>query len=312
MKRNLPNKIEGYKNRSGRVDAIHCPDNIYAKAWFSNLAVVAFVFIDLFCLKVVWNLVQTEDPIYVWCVAFACAAALDVPLAIAAISQKRYQQGMCSKSERDIVLALSIAVFVVAFAFSFGFRVLTRDLSFDIGIGTTMTNTLATGVEQESTENPAILFASLFNGVIPLLTSISSFVISYFGCNPLGAKLTTLEKERIGLQTNILEIKRALTETESAEKHCAGLIARENDLYTEFMDQLDADALALKQSVRMILMEKLGSPDDITAMSESGERLRQKNVMPQNPGQELKEHIIKQTARENEILAGMKFNVKIA
>ena len=46
--------------------------------------------------------------------------------------------------------------------------------------------------EAEQTDVPAVLFASLFNGVIPLLTSISSFVISYFSCNPVGLKLSRL------------------------------------------------------------------------------------------------------------------------
>lgn len=291
MKMNSPFKLDSYSKRAGRVDSLNRPDNIYAKEWFSNIAVLAFVFIDLFCLKVVWNLVQTEDPLYVWCVAFACASALDVPLAIAAISQKRYQQGICTKAERNTILFLSIAVFTVAFAFSFGFRVLTRDLSFDIGTGSTLTNTLVTGTETGTTDAPAILFASLFNGVIPLLTSISSFVISYFGSNPVELKLAKLEKERIGLQANILEAKKALAETETADQHCEGLIARENDLYSEFIDQLDADALALKELVRIILMEKLGTPEDVTAMSKSGDRLCQEHISSDAPRQELPDYI---------------------
>lgn len=270
-------KMDSFKNRSERVKIVNGPDNIYAKAWFSNIAVLMFVFIDLFCLKVVWNLVQTEDPLYVWCIAFACAAALDVPLAIAAIVQKRYQQGLCEKSERNIVISLSIAVFAVAFVFSFIFRVVTRELSFDIGTGTTMMNALETGVKEDNTNAPAILFAALFNGVIPLLTSISSFVISFFGYSPLDMKLTDLERERVELQSNILEVKRALAETETPEENCTALIERENELYSAFMDQLDADALELKQLVRTILMEKLGTPEGVTAMTDSGDRLQQGN-----------------------------------
>ncbi len=308
MKANSPFKLDSYKKRSDRVDVIHRPDSIYAKTWFSNLAVLLFVFIDLFCLKVVWNLVQTEDPLYVWCVALACAAALDVPLAIAAISQKKYQQGICTKTERNTIVCLSIAVFVVAFVFSLGFRVLTRDLSFDISTGTTMVNTLGTGAEAEQTDTPAILFASLFNGVIPLLTSISSFVISYFSCNPVELKLSRLEKERIGLQSNILEAKKALAETETSSEHCIKLIARENDLYAEFIDQLDADALALKQLVRIILMEKLGSPDDITAMSDSAEKLQKETHLSEVAGQELPEYVNKQiTEAQNETVTDINF-----
>jgi hypothetical protein len=298
--KNLPFKLDSYKTRKKRVHALNRPDNIYARGWFSNIAVLAFVFIDLFCLKVVWNLVQTENPMYVWCVAFACAAALDVPLAIAAISMKRYQQGLCTKMERNIVLSLSITVFAIAFAFSFAFRVLTRDFSFDVGTSTTLTNTLASGTETDDSNVLTILFASLFNGVIPLLTSISSFVISYFGCNPIDMKLAALEKERIELQANILEAKRALAETETAGEHCSGLIARENDLYAAFMSKLDADEKNLKQLVRVILMEKLNSPETVTAMITSAEEIHQENVLSKTPGQELTE-FVKQQISEDEI-----------
>jgi hypothetical protein len=298
--KNLPFKLDNYKTRAKRVEALNRPDNIYARAWFSNIAVLAFVFIDLFCLKVVWNLVQTEDPMYVWCVAFACAAALDVPLAIAAIALKRYQQGLCTKAECNIILILSIAVFATAFVFSFAFRVLTRDLSFDVGTGATLTNTLASGTETDDSNVSTILFASLFNGVIPLLTSISSFVISYFGCNPVDMKLAALEKERIELQANILEAKRALAETETAAEHCKGLIAREKDLFAAFLDTLNADEKWMKQVVRVVLMKILNSPEEVTAMIESAEELHQENVLSETPGQELPEYV-KQKIDEDEV-----------
>lgn len=302
MAKTSPFKLDRYHGRTDRVNSISKPDNMYAKAWFANLAVAAFVFIDLFCLKVVWNLVQTEDPLYVWCVAFACAAALDVPMAIAAIAQKRYQQGMYSKQERNIVVFLSIAVFVVAFVFSLGFRVLTRDLSFDIGTGSTMTNTMATTAVETDTDNSAVWFAALFNGVIPLLTSISSFVVSYFGCDPLGMKIVKLEKERIGLQSNILEGEKALAEVGTVEEHCRALIARENDLYAGFMQRLDADALEMKQLVRVLLMEKLGTPEDVTTMTESGAKLMEQYEMSDAPAQELPSFIDNQLTsdRSNE------------
>ena len=86
--------MDGWKSRMERLDFLNKPDNIYAKAWFGTLCVLAFCFIDLFCLKTVWNLVQTEDYIFVYCCAVACAIALDVPLAICALAVKKWQDGL--------------------------------------------------------------------------------------------------------------------------------------------------------------------------------------------------------------------------
>lgn len=285
-----PFKLDKYHSRLKRADYISTADNIYAKTWFSNLAVAIFVLIDLFCLKVVWNLVQTEDPMYVWCIALACAAALDVPLAIAAIAEKRYEQNICSKKEKNMTVILSVAVFMIAFTFSFCFRVLTRELSFTIGTEGTMTDTVATVMEAETDANdPSVLFAALFNGVVPLLTSISSYVISFFSYDPISAKLVKLEQERIGLQANILEAEKALAEAGTSEEHCKGLMAREEDLYREFLQQLDNDALEMKQTVRVLLMQKLGSAEDITAMSKSGEGLNGSGEIETIPERELSE-----------------------
>lgn len=300
-KKTSPFKLDTYRSRSERVDYIEKADSIYARTWFSNLAVLAFVFIDLFCLKVVWNLVQTEDPLYVWCIAFACAAALDVPLALAAIAMKRYHQGIGTKKEKNIILILSVGIFAVAFVFSFGFRLITKDLSFEIGTGSTLTNTMSASTETDG-NNPAVLFAALFNGIVPLLTSGASFVISYFGYDPLGMKLLKLGKERIGLQANIHEAEKALGEASTSEVHCQGLIAREDDLYAAFLEQIDADALNLKQMVRVMMMERLGSPDDITSMTKSAEELEKSFPYDATPGKELPEFINVQLANQEKNL----------
>ena len=305
-------KQDSYRSRIGRVNYLYKPDMIYARPWFSNLAVLAFVFVDLFCLKVVWNLVQTEDPLFIWCVAIACAVALDVPLAIAGIVMKRYDQGLCDKKEKNIILILSVAVFAIAFIFSFVFRLYTRDLSFDIGTGATLTNTLETAVTNQNAEEPSVIVAAAFNGIIPLLTSISSYVISYFGYDPLGMKIAKLETERIGLQSNILEAERALAQAETSEEYCRSLIARENDLYRTFQGRLMSDELGLKQLVRVLIMEKQKTPEEVTEIVRNGEDLIKSCHMGTAPERELLKYIDNQLeTRDNNVVADFKDYIAI-
>ena len=300
-------KSSQYRSRTQRIDYINKPDNLYAKDWFGKLAVWGFVIIDLLCLKTVWNLVQTEDALYVWSIALACAVALDVPLAIAANAVKRYSQGLCSKKEMLLISFMSVSVFAIAFAFSFGFRILTRDLTFSVGSGDMLVNTVSgagIGIEgvsntESSTEKQAILYAALFNGVIPLLTSLSSFVISYFAYNPVGMKLAKLEKERVGIQTNILEVNQWLAELSDVKAHASTLIFREEDLQAAFEQQLDADAYKLKQMVRVLLMEKLGTAEGVTAMTEAGKELEEKEKPCITQGQKLPEYIKEQYEMKN-------------
>jgi len=312
MKKNFeqsPFHLDSFHSRKTRVENLNRPDTVYARMWFSNFAVLIFVCIDLFCLKVVWNLVQTESPVFVYCLAFACAAALDIPLAIAAVTLKKYMQGLCGKQEKNIILAISVAVFVVAFAFSFGFRFITKDLSFDIGTSSTLTNTLASSQEDAQGSSIAVVFAALFNGIIPLLTSLSSFVLSFFSYDPIKIKLVKLEEEKIALQANILEAEKGLAQTEATDRHCAELVAREEDLFSQFINRLDADGAELKQLVRVILMEKLDSSESVTAMYRSGEKIAKGSTSSVTPGQELPKIILEGLKKEEKLVPMAKSNV---
>lgn len=300
MKKISPFNLDRYGSREERAADMNKADNIFANGVFGGLAVFIFVLIDFVCLRIVWNLVQTEDPFFIDCIAVACAAALDVPLAIAAIVLKKYNQGLYDRQEKNLIMILSIAVFTIAFVFSFCFRIFTKDLSFDIGTGSTLTNTLAETAETDTAGGTSVLVVALYSGVIPLLTSIASFIISFFGYDPLKIKIGKLEKGRIGLQANIHEAERALTETTSAGEYCHELIAREDDLYQEFMTQLDADALALKQTVRVLIMRKLEKPEGVSAMSKAGAGLAQSYGMDNTPGKELSGFIEGQIAEGEE------------
>lgn len=293
FKKATPFKQDSYRSRSGRIDALCRPDNIYAKTWLVNLLVFACVCVDLYCIKVLWNLVMEEDYIFVWMSAAACAVALDVPLAIAGNQVKRCQQGMCSRAERNAVLILAVAIFAVAFIGSFLFRIDTRELTYSVGTAGNLVNTMSAGSAAPGAESggSSVLVAAVYGGIIPLLTSLVSFVVSYLAYDPLGIRLQRLEKERVGLQSNILEAEKALAEAETAEEYCRSLIARENDLFRIFMSRLDADALELKQVARVLIMEKQKTPDELTAVSREAAELMQEHPVDERPEQELAGYI---------------------
>lgn len=285
MKKISPFNLDRYGSRAERMDDLNRPEGLLSLS-VCDCVVMFFMLVDFVCLKVVWNLVMTENPFYVICVAAACAVVLDLPMSVAAKVLKKYNQGLCDRKEKNQIIILAIAAFMIAFVFSFCFRIFTKDVSFSSGTGETLTNTLSM-TAQTDTSDPSILVAALFNGVIPLLTSLASFIVSYYMYDPLRSKLGRLEKGRIGLQANIHEAEKALAETSGTEQYCNELIAREGDLYQEFMSQIGADALELKQMVRVLIMKKLGTPEYVSVMSEAGIELLQSYETDNRPGQEL-------------------------
>lgn len=300
---NDPIKLDPYATRGKEHKVLNKADNIYASKWFGNIAVALFCFIDFWCMQTIWNLVsKPENFIFIYAVAIGCAVALDVPLAIAGHSLKAYHQGLKSKNENAIILILSISVFLIAFICSFMFRVETKDLSYQLQ-SSNLVNTLGAAEtpapEATQTAGQTILIASIFNGIIPLLTSISSFVISYFAYSPLKEKIMRLERRLISLDSNIIEAKTAIAQAETAEEYCNTLLMKEEDLYMEHIDRINAEGECIKQTAKLVIMEKLGDADSVSAVTQSAKAEVSKNNVNPAPEYKLPTYITEKLATDN-------------
>ena len=109
-----------------------------------------------------------------------------------------------------------------------------------------------------------------------MVTSIASFVISYFAANPLGLKIARLDKAIITLDSNLAEIEQVCQEAEGIQNYKQYLLAREEDMYQQFCESSEAQGIVRKQAVRFVIMEMLGTPDDITVLTESGDEVNKK------------------------------------
>lgn len=268
--------LDDYGTRLWRVGQLNKSESIYASSWVANIATVLFVLIDFICLYTVWNTVQTESSVMIALIAVGCAVCLDVPLAIAGNALKSHHQKLKDKSSTIIVMVLAIATFLITFVLAFWFRVETKDLTFDISSSSTMTNTLAETTVEETNGSNAVIVAALFNAIVPLCTSIASFVVSYFAANPLGLKIARLDKAIVTLDSNLAEIEQVCQEAEGIQTYKQYLLAREEDMYQQFCESSEAQGVVRKQAVRFVIMEMLGTPDDITVLTESGEEINKK------------------------------------
>ncbi len=279
-----PVAIESYHSRGGRVKSVYTPDNIYQKKLFGIIVVLGCVAIDLCCLFATWDGVQMADPVVTFSIALACAVALDVPLAVAAEALKKYHHRMLNFNEMMFTVIPAVAIFMIAFFFSFGMRMVTGANSFGDSASVTLIDSSGAAVVATDSESDSLIvrWASLFSGVVPLLTSIASYVVSYFSAAPLNNKLRLLQAEKVGLDNNIIELDVAVSQAEDSVTHCERLLAREEDLYRSFLSKLDAEERALKERYRNILKEKVGTAEAITVITESSAEL-DKPVVEETP-----------------------------
>ncbi len=262
-----------YQNSSPKIP--YQPTELLAQPWFTNCCVLLFTLIDLFCLKTLWNQVLTENPLYIWGISLVCAVALDVPLSLVANTQRRYEQNLISVGRRNLITILGLSVFSITFALSLAFRLNTAELTFDVGTGSTLSNTVSsTSLATATGETDTILFlAALFNGMIPLLTSISSFVLSYYSADPLRDELIKAEKDCHKAARTLVELEKEMAKYPDAETITQGLLKQADMQFNEEQATLDSEAVALKLDVRQILAESMNTPEQVETINEDGQRI---------------------------------------
>ncbi len=288
--------------RSKLIDKINKPESIYASEIFGNILTVLFVGIDLACLYSVWNGIQTENPIMIILIAVGCAVCLDVPLAIAAHALAAYKQGISNKGKAYTILTISIVLFVIAFVFALVFRVINKDM-FNTSSASGLVNTMnpnTAAIEPEESDSSKIMIAALFTGVLPLLTSLASFVVNYFSARPLYKKIANLKKDKIAYETIIAEYEAVLEESEKADEHCSELMAREQDVFEAEKQKLYTESGIAKQEVRLDIMKKINaSPEAITQITASSKAVAKKPDTP-FPSSKLALYIEKLTKSKGE------------
>lgn len=292
-KKSSPLRLDAYGTRRNRQSKLNAPDIVYARKWFGYLCTLAFIAIDSVCLYSSWDTVQTQNPIMIYMITVGCSIVLDFPLALAGYKFKNYKQGLESRESTMLTLILSITTFTIALVFNFIFRVITRDLVFDTGSASMMTNAVADTVQTNDSSSKTILFAAIFNGVIPLCTSIASFVITFVTTDSLHERIYKLQNSKIAAEANRLDLEVLIKEAEDVKQHMEFLKARENDMYFSFTDEVNKQATVLKQLARLIIMEKLATPDAISCLEKSGKEVNQKADVSISPYGALVEHLNK-------------------
>ena len=54
-KNNNTFKQDPYYTRKERISVLNKPDTVFARSWLCGLVVLGCVFVDLLCMKVIWN-----------------------------------------------------------------------------------------------------------------------------------------------------------------------------------------------------------------------------------------------------------------
>ena len=285
--------LDSYSTRVKRENKLARADNIYSSSYIGFILTLVFVAVDSFCCYSCWNAAQTQSITMNVLMTVGCALTLDVPPMFCAYALTMYKQGMLPKSKAKVITIGTIAVVSLVICGYFAFRIVTKDLIFDSISSGGITNAVAQGAESTTPNSNSNLFPAIYSGILPLATSITSFIVTYLTASPLKDRIHKLRKAQITTQANIADLNMAITEAEDVTSYSDYLIAREDDLYAHFLDELEAQKIVLKQIARVVIMEKLSNPDAVSELTESGHTLNNNSGISHVP-QMASKAIIKQ------------------
>lgn len=265
--------LDSYSTRGKRENKLARADNIYSNSYIGFILTLLFVAIDSFCCYSCWNAAQTQSITMNILMTVGCALTLDVPPMLCAYALVKYKQGMLSKSKTKVITIGTIAVVSLVICGYFAFRIVTKDLIFDSVASGGITNAAVQGSDSAGQNSNSNLFPAIYSGIIPLATSITSFIATYLTASPLKDRIHKLRKAKITTEANMADLNMAIAEAEDVTSYSDYLIAREDDLYAHFLDELEAQKIVLKQIARIVIMQKLSNPDAISELTESGHTL---------------------------------------
>ncbi len=291
MNNSNPIKISDYKTREKRTRSI---DGFSVRGLFSlaNVATALFVLLDFAVLYSRWETVQTESWYMVALIAVSSAVILDVPMMLAGKAIVDCQYNLKSKSNTALVVSLSVVAFLLVFGFSMWFSVVTKNATFQDAEASNIVNNMAAMNVAEEGDSYSVLVAALFSGILPLGTSIASLVIALITYKPIEEKLKRINKAKVLAEEHLLHLRQGIAESQTFIKRGEDLLAREEDLYNQFVESVYAQELIRKQAYREALEEKC-SLDDVNHIIESAKETNEYLTFDDKPYNNTKNNMIK-------------------
>lgn len=225
---------------------------------------------DVATLQSLFNAVFMDKPEMIWILSIATAIILDVSMSVAGFCVSQYAKGMRDKSSTILVTFICLVAFLVALVLCLDLRMNTRDIVFtEIGASQGGLVDLAGAGGGESPDtSAAVLSTARTLSFLPVATSLIAFGISFATSDPRAEKVGKLKAQRRALQNAIARTEAFFAECGDAENELLQRTQQEEELYCAFLAQINDQALQAKQKARILIMQKTGTPDAITRLTE--------------------------------------------
>lgn len=239
------------------------------KSFVPYLIMVLCGTIDAACFINLFKMISYDSPFLLGIQVAGFLFAFDVVPLYLGIQFRRIKQGL---SKDKFIMWLAFIVCAMACVLNIVLRLMTMDqMAPDLSSATTSfigTAAQEVQVSEETGVDPTALGLALVGIVIPFVTSLGSFFISYLTYNPLMVRKRN-EEELLGEKKDeIRRLDAILFEYDADTEFAEHLIQDDEGKFQEMKKMQRALVLSYCDYVRQRLKEHLANPTAINALSE--------------------------------------------
>ncbi len=218
------------------------------------------VFINLF------SNISYESPFMLAIQVAGLLFAFDIVPIYIGIQLRRIKQGLTSDR---FIMWFAISVCALGFATNVILRILTMN-QISPDLGSTAVNFYGSVVEetQTATIDSTVIALTIFNIILPILTSIGSFFISYLTYNPIKVRKRALEKMINEKKDEIRKLDALLLEYSYDPRFYYRSLDTDKAMFNATKQTYRALVMSYCDYVREFLKEHIGTPNSNNALSQ--------------------------------------------
>ena len=258
-----------YHGLNSHISKKYRADTPMDKAFVPYLIMALCGTIDAACFINLFKLISYDSPFLLWIQVAGFLFAFDVIPLYLGIQFRRIKQGI---SKDRFIIWMALVVCAMACVLNIVLRLMTMDqMAPDLSSAAiSFVGTTSQGVQESDADgvDATALGLALVGIVIPFVTSIGSFFISYLTYNPLMVRKRNQEELLAEKKDEIRRLDALLFEYDADTEFAEHLIQDDAGKYEEMKKMQRALVLSYTDYVRQRLKEHLANPTAINALSE--------------------------------------------
>ncbi len=185
------------------------PRSLFERPLMAYLVMLVCAVLDFTLFYQLLSKALYDDPATMYMTTIGLLIGFDFAPCYLGMQFRKASQGY---RVNKILMGVLAASFILAFAVNFWLRLVMKDVALpDLSTTTSLLGTVNT----ETTSNPFALAFAVFAAILPAVTSLCSFGISYSTSDPLGKDIEVLDNELEMLEADLIQTSSVLTEYEA-------------------------------------------------------------------------------------------------